>query len=528
MNNQINSGEQENKGNQKATIIFLIIVLIAAVIFCVYYLIKGEKLTDISNKDTNQELTIPNYLSNGILSNSLDNFDIYFLTQNNKENMVYSPLSIKYALEMLSAGANGTTKEQITKMIGNYRSNNYINSSNMSFANVLFVKDSYKNNIKDSYVNALKDNYNAEVVYDSFATASNLNAWVKNRTFNLIDNLYDDISNQNFILTNALAIDMEWNNKIQSEDNIYYVEYPHENYDKYVGSLDVSDYTGIDFENVETKSKAAEISATINKYDIVKTLGESKIKETVKNEYDKWLANGAVTACSDEDLIKDMDTYLSKYITEIGSGYNSVNSSTDFSFYVDDDVKVFAKDLKEYNGTKLQYVGIMPTKITLDSYTKNTNAENISKLIDNLKTIELSNFKEGVITEITGYIPMFKFEYKMDLLKNLKSLGITDVFDSNKADLSNITTDSAVINSASHKTNIEFSNSGIKAAAATELGGFGGGDCGFDYKFDVPVEKIDLTFNKPYVFIIRDSETGEVWFTGSVYEPIEYVKNNMR
>ena len=46
---------------------------------------------------------------------------------------------------------------------------------------------------------------------------------------------------------------------------------------------------------------------------------------------------------------------------------------------------------------------------------------------------------------------------------------------------------------------------------------------GFDYLYDVPVEKINLDFDKPYMFIIRDKNSGEVWFTGTVYKPIEYV-----
>ena len=45
----------------------------------------------------------------------------------------------------------------------------------------------------------------------------------------------------------------------------------------------------------------------------------------------------------------------------------------------------------------------------------------------------------------------------------------------------------------------------------------GGGD--YDYFFDIPVEIIDITFDKPYMFLIRDVETGEIWFTGTVYEP---------
>ena len=36
----------------------------------------------------------------------------------------------------------------------------------------------------------------------------------------------------------------------------------------------------------------------------------------------------------------------------------------------------------------------------------------------------------------------------------------------------------------------------------------------------MPVEEIDLTFDKPYMFIIRDKDTGEVWFAGTVYNPL--------
>ena len=54
------------------------------------------------------------------------------------------------------------------------------------------------------------------------------------------------------------------------------------------------------------------------------------------------------------------------------------------------------------------------------------------------------------------------------------------------------------------------------------MGGLGDAFCGFDYKYEVPVEVIDLTFDKPYIFLIRDKKTGEIWFSGSVYEPTEY------
>ena len=78
----------------------------------------------------------------------------------------------------------------------------------------------------------------------------------------------------------------------------------------------------------------------------------------------------------------------------------------------------------------------------------------------------------------------------------------------------------AYIDEIKHKASIEFSNEGIKAAAATTVGGKGDMDCSFDYLYKVPVKKIDLTFDKPFMFIIRDKNSGEVWFAGSVYEGI--------
>ena len=49
----------------------------------------------------------------------------------------------------------------------------------------------------------------------------------------------------------------------------------------------------------------------------------------------------------------------------------------------------------------------------------------------------------------------------------------------------------------------------------------------FDYLYDVPVEEIDLTFDKPYIFIIRDKDTGEVWFAGTVYNPLSIEEEPM-
>lgn len=519
------TNNEENKSSLKRykkrnTIIITIIILLTVIILVIYFVISKEK------SSSNEKIEIKNnnqYLMYRLSGNSLENFDLRFLQlENEKENKIYSPLSIKYALEILKDATNSESKEQISNIMGNYNSKKYINSENMSFANALFIKDSYKNEIKDSYINTLSNKYDAEVIYDSFATPNVLNSWVSNKTFKLIDNISDNISNQKFILVNSLAINMEWINKIQSEHKDYIVDYAHEHFYKYISSLDSSDYHSLEFKDISHKVKTAEIGAVINKYDIVNTLGENKIREEVGKEYKKWLADGAPDSCYGLTTELDVNSYLDKYMGEIKTNYNDISSSTDFLFYVDDSVKVFAKDLREYNDISLQYIGIMPKKNSLSNYIKNINASSINTLINELKPIELSSFNDGIITEISGYIPMFKFDYELNLINDLNKLGITSVFESDKADLSNLTQKNIFIDRASHKVNIEFSNDGIKAAAATAFSGRGAGDCGFNYLYDVPVEQIDLTFDNPFLFLIRDKNSGEVWFTGTVYEPLEY------
>ena len=528
----------KNKKNKKKKIIIIaIVLLIVATLGCIYFFkIKdnntttskvGDKKDDnsLTDKDKDKDLSDENYNNKYKLSgNSLEDFDLYFLQlENERKNKVYSPLSIKYALSMLNEGANGKTKKQISSVIGDYNAKKYSNNSNMSFANALFIRDSFKDSIKDSYINTLSNKYNAEVIFDSFQTPNKLNSWVSNKTFKLINNLFNDVSQNNFILANALAIDMEWVNVISGVDGWVFVDYTlssHKNY--HAASRDghmPKEFDGN--QSVDT----LEILTVANKYDIVNIFGEQNIRDNITKRYQNWLnsENYEEESCHPgKDL--DVETYVNNYIKEINEGYKDLKSSTDFEFYVDDDIKVFAKDLKEYNGITLQYVGIMPKNDSLDNYIKNTNAFKINAIINKLKPIKLESFKEGVITEIRGNIPMFKFDYELNVKEDLQKLGITNVFDSNKADLSNISSSKNYIEQAKQKINIEFANEGIKAAAVTELGGWGGGPpCGFDYLYDVPVEKINLDFDKPYMFIIRDKNSSEVWFTGTVYKPIEYV-----
>lgn len=483
----------------------------------------------LQNKDKNNNgSTIENDVKEvktayQLSGNGLEDFDLAFLRLENAEkNKLYSPLSIKYTLAMLSEGADGVTKKQIDSVIGKYHSNKYTNSQNMSFANGMFVRDTYKDSIVNGYTDNLVNKYNAEVVYDSFINVSNINKWVSDRTFNLIDNMFDSsVLDSNFILVNALAIDMNWVNLIQSTVRPWIVSYQHEDYATSIESIQEDIYPTLEFNDKDgnkIKAKSVKIGASINNYDIVKTLGEDNIRKEISDKYQAWLDEG--NSCGVDESAKDVNAFVDEYISELKTGYGQYSSSTDFMLYNDNDVKAFAKDLKTYNGVTLQYIGIMPKNTSLKNYVDGLKSTDVTRIISSLKTIEPSNFEQGKITKIVGNIPLFKFDYELKLKEDLETIGIKDVFDADKADLSKMTSQKAYIGAAVHKADIEFSNEGIKAAAATGAAGYGAASCGFEYLYPVPVEVIDLNFDSPYLFLIRDKDTGEVWFTGTVYSPI--------
>ena len=450
----------------------------------------------------------------------MKNFDTFFLKHDNKkENKLYSPLSIKYALEMIQEISNGDTKEQVLNILGTYNVRQYRNSKNLSICNSLFIKNSYINNIKTECVSRLKNNYNADVIFDSFVVPDKLNNWVKEKSFNMIDNMFADVSDDNFILINVVAIDMAWKNQIENFNFSYENICPHINAFNGLPSFRGINRYKLAFKGFSKEAKFLNVDALINRYDIIKDLGEEKIRNIVGEDYEQRLKERG------EDInLDEKETYLNRYIKEIDS-IGHVGSSTDFEFYIDSNVKMFAKDLKEYDGTNLQYVGIMPINQELDDYI--SNIKDLNGLIANLKEIKLENFKDGVVTNIVGKIPLFKFDYKKELKENIEKLGIIDAFNVNKADFSNLTLEPSVIDKVKHKTMIEFSNEGIKAAAATAMMGImGAAFYNYDYFFDVPVETIDLTFDNPFMFLIRDKVTNEIWFIGTVYEPLEQVADD--
>lgn len=110
----------------------------------------------------------------------------------------------------------------------------------------------------------------------------------------------------------------------------------------------------------------------------------------------------------------------------------------------------------------------------------------------------------------TIQVPRFEYEYTYDGVKNdLISLGMTNVFDSESADLSKLSA-GLYVSDVKHKAVISVDESGTEAAAMTALM--------MDCAMAAPEELSTKEFivDKPFTYVIRDVDTGLIYFIGAV------------
>ncbi|MBI5493991.1 MAG: serpin family protein [Deltaproteobacteria bacterium] len=105
-------------------------------------------------------------------------------------------------------------------------------------------------------------------------------------------------------------------------------------------------------------------------------------------------------------------------------------------------------------------------------------------------------------------LPKFRLEYSANLADTLKALGMTDAFDSSTADFTGITVQEQLfISDVVHKSFIGVDEKGTEAAAATAVVFAGSG---------VPTDVLDFEVNRPFIFLIRDLQTGAILFMGRI------------
>ena len=109
-------------------------------------------------------------------------------------------------------------------------------------------------------------------------------------------------------------------------------------------------------------------------------------------------------------------------------------------------------------------------------------------------------------TYIKMAMPKFKIEYSTDLNEIFMNMGIITAFDEKNADFTKMFDKGNMwFTKTIHKTFIDVDEKGTEAAAVTAIGMAGS---------SLPPEPIELKFNKPFYFAIRDNTSGETLFMG--------------
>lgn len=158
----------------------------------------------------------------------------------------------------------------------------------------------------------------------------------------------------------------------------------------------------------------------------------------------------------------------------------------------------FIKDYEKLSdNSQYEFIGLLPKK-------------DIQDVINNLS----NDVIKDSITESEAHIqiPRFKYEYNVNNVKGiLESLGIKDMFNKEKANFGGIAED-IYVSSIVQKTYIDFMESGTKAAAAS----------GAIFDSNSVSEAKSVIFNKPFVYLIRKIGSNNIYFIGTVNNPIEY------
>jgi serpin B len=121
----------------------------------------------------------------------------------------------------------------------------------------------------------------------------------------------------------------------------------------------------------------------------------------------------------------------------------------------------------------------------------------------------VAGLSEGTQVDLT--MPKFEFRTQAGLADALVALGMKSAFDELAADFSGMTTQERLfISDVIHEAYIAVDEEGTEAAAATAV---------VMRAMAMPVQPVHLKIDRPFLFALRDLETGALLFLGRVTDP---------
>jgi serpin B len=153
-----------------------------------------------------------------------------------------------------------------------------------------------------------------------------------------------------------------------------------------------------------------------------------------------------------------------------------------------------------YDGRTYAMVLLMPKDFS--AYQQGFNADSFEKLLADL---------QETCPQVNLEMPKFKIETRESLAEQLEALGMPNAFDY-RADFSGMTGSRDLnIDDVIHQAMIDVTENGTEAAAATAVVMVEGG---------VSIDsRLDITFNRPFIYAIYNTETNAIVFMGHFVAP---------
>lgn len=325
----------------------------------------------------------------------------------NGNNVMYSPLSLNFALALLSLGGNEEIKKDFENYFGVpfdkyldfYKNYIYSLDSTTEVANAVWLNDGLE--YAEDFANKANEYFKAELGIDNFDAelVRKINNWCSEKTHGMIPSIIDDLNpSATSIILNALYFKGQWK-----------VEYK--------------------------ESRKTTFYGKDGNHDVDGLFSEEKI----------YLEN-------------DFATGFMKY----------------------------------YDGDRYAFVGILPKE---SEWT--------------FESLDLKSLMESKCgDEVNVMIPKFEFECSYDLSNIIKNVGLGNVY--RNGAFPNIAKDSIfVVDQVIQKTKIKLDEHGTEAAAVTAI----------ITKADVAQKTHRVYLDKPFAFMIYDTQTDTVLFIGKVINP---------
>ena len=151
-----------------------------------------------------------------------------------------------------------------------------------------------------------------------------------------------------------------------------------------------------------------------------------------------------------------------------------------------------------YKGEELAMVILLPEPTSFDVYIKSLDIDVMDTIMDGL-----------VPTSVNLTLPKFQLDLKVKVKDSLLSMGMVDPF--GNADFSGIDgTHELFIDDIYHQAFIEVDEAGTEAAAGSAV---------VMTRKGMPVAEIDLVVDHPFIFFVKDNQTGAVLFLGYIIDP---------